>query len=91
MQKAVLADLARVNQQPLSSEGSPLPSPFGPNAPWPHAWAYSTVSKFGARYSAPIPDLDLAYTVEALVEGSAMSQLHEGAVLFCGHRRPITC
>ncbi|OCH96129.1 hypothetical protein OBBRIDRAFT_787579 [Obba rivulosa] len=81
VQKAVLADLARVEQHALSTESASFPSPFGPTAPWPHAWAQSTVSKFGARYAAPVADLDLEYSVEALVEGSAMSQLHEGSAM----------
>jgi len=81
VQKAVLADLARVGQQTLSAEGSVIPSPFGPNAQWPATWAQSTVSRFGARYAAPVADLGLAHSVEALVEGSAMSQLREGSAM----------
>ncbi|KAI0068220.1 hypothetical protein BV25DRAFT_1911232 [Artomyces pyxidatus] len=47
----------------------------------PTAWSYSTVSKFGVRYSTPLPDLSTLESVEALVEGSGMSQLHEGSIL----------
>lgn len=41
------------------------------------AWAsaYSTVSKFGARYIPPSDDLTVAQEVEALIEGSEMSLL----------------
>lgn len=44
----------------------------------PVAWAYSSVSTFGARYSPPISDLKVKEGVEALVEGSEMSYLKEG-------------
>ena len=44
----------------------------------PLAWAHSSVSIFGARYSPPIQDMSLWHSVEALVEGSDMSMLREG-------------
>ena len=44
----------------------------------PLAWAHSSVSTFGARYSPPIQDMSLWHSVEALVEGSDMSMLREG-------------
>lgn len=44
----------------------------------PLAWAHSSVSTFGARYSPPIQDMSLWHSVEALVEGSDMSVLREG-------------
>ena len=44
----------------------------------PLAWAHSSVSTFGARYSPPIQDMSLLHSVEALVEGSDMSMLREG-------------
>jgi len=44
----------------------------------PLAWAHSSVSTFGARYSPPIQDMSLSHSVEALVEGSDMSMLREG-------------
>ena len=43
------------------------------------AWAHSSVSTFGVRYHPPLPDLSLSHGVEALVEGSEMSMLREGA------------
>lgn len=47
--------------------------------PTPSDWAYSSVSTFGVRYAPPIPDLTIPQSVEALVEGSEMSTLREGA------------
>lgn len=44
----------------------------------PLAWAHSSVSTFGMRYSPPIQGMSLWYSVEALVEGSDMSMLREG-------------
>ena len=44
----------------------------------PLAWAHSSVSTFGVRYSPPIQDMSLWQSVEALVEGSDMSMLREG-------------
>lgn len=43
----------------------------------PLAWAHSSVSTFGVRYSPPIQDMSLWHSVEALVEGSDMSMLRE--------------
>jgi hypothetical protein len=47
----------------------------------PSAWAHSSVTTFGVRYSPPVPDLSPSHGVEALVEGSEMSMLREGAFL----------
>ncbi|KAJ7900319.1 glycosyltransferase family 31 protein [Mycena olivaceomarginata] len=47
--------------------------------PTPSDWAYSSVSTFGVRYVPPIPDLTIAQSIEALVEGSEMSTLREGS------------
>ena len=44
----------------------------------PLAWAHSSVSTFGARYSPPVQDMSPWHSVEALVEGSDMSILREG-------------
>lgn len=49
------------------------------NPPTPSAWAHSTVSTFGVRYTPPISDLTTSESVEALVEGSEMSMIREGA------------
>jgi len=46
----------------------------------PAEWARSSVSTFGTRYSLPLPDLTISQSIEALVEGSDMSKLHEGSV-----------
>lgn len=64
-----------------SGSGSSLPA-------IPSAWSHSTVSTWHTRYSAPVPDLTSLQSVEALVEGSVMSQLHEGRnhsppVIYC--------
>ncbi|KAL6309931.1 hypothetical protein BKA93DRAFT_722295 [Sparassis latifolia] len=68
----------------LGAPSAYVPSPFGANGLPPSTWAYSSVSKFRARYAPPVPDLALAQSVEALVEGSEMSLLHEG-----GARTPL--
>jgi len=46
-----------------------------------HTLSHSSVSTFGVRYNPPLPasDLSPAHGVEALVEGSKMSMLREGA------------
>ena len=44
------------------------------------SWAHSSVSTFGVKYNPPLPDLSMKHSVEALVEGSDMSQLREGNV-----------
>jgi hypothetical protein len=49
------------------------------NGRTPSAWAHSSVSTFGVRYDPPLPDLSPSHSVEALVEGSEMSMLREGA------------
>jgi len=46
----------------------------------PVEWAQSSVSTFGTRYSLPLPNLTIPQSIEALVEGSDMSELHEGSV-----------
>jgi hypothetical protein len=47
-----------------------------------HTHSHSSVSTFGVRYDPPLPDLSPAHGVEALVEGSKMSMLREGAFRF---------
>ncbi|KAI9509085.1 hypothetical protein F5148DRAFT_1190250 [Russula earlei] len=46
----------------------------------PVEWARSSVSTFGTRYSLPLPNLNIPQSIEALVEGSDMSELYEGGV-----------
>jgi hypothetical protein len=46
-----------------------------------HTPSHSSVSTFGVRYYPPLPDLSSAHGVEALVEGSKMSMLREGAFI----------
>ena len=78
-----MRDLQRLAQQAATSEtlstGYSLP---GQHVSTPEKWTHSTVSKFHVRYSPPMPDLGLDYSVEALVEGSDMSMVHDGACLF---------
>jgi hypothetical protein len=44
----------------------------------PAEWARSSVSTFGTRYNLPLPNMTISQSIEALVEGSDMSKLHEG-------------
>ncbi|KAI0052870.1 glycosyltransferase family 31 protein [Auriscalpium vulgare] len=62
----------------VAAPGSHQPSS---NPSVPTAWSDSTVSTFGERYSPPVPDLTTLESVEALIEGSTMSQLHEESIL----------
>jgi len=43
----------------------------------PPAWTHSSVSKFGSRYSPPLPKMTTWESIEALVEGSEMSKIRE--------------
>lgn len=52
---------------------------YGLGIPTPLSWAQSSVSTFGVTYQAPLQDLTTAESVEALVEGSEMSRIREGA------------
>ncbi|KAI0788444.1 hypothetical protein C8Q75DRAFT_719845 [Abortiporus biennis] len=54
-------------------------TPFGPYGTPPASWSRSTVSTFGVRYSSPTSDLTAGQSIEALVEGSEMSRLRDGA------------
>jgi len=67
------------------------PKPANPSIPsaqnwydkdWasPAEWSRSSVSTFGARYSLPLPNFTVPQSIEALVEGSGMSELYEGSV-----------
>jgi len=58
--------------------GTQIPAMGGSLAPTPGAWAYSSVSTFGVRYTPPLPELTSTHSVEALVEGSDMSTIREG-------------
>lgn len=72
----MLADLEK------TLKATPTVTPVGVQGPTSSAWAHSSVSTFGARYNPPLPKLSPAHSVEALVEGSAMSMLREGAFMF---------
>ncbi|CDO71606.1 Glycosyltransferase Family 31 protein [Trametes cinnabarina] len=80
VQEGVMRDVQRLAQQlakETSSTAAPAAVPPGQNVPSPEKWSHSTVSKFGSRYSPPSGDLSLDYSVEALVEGSDMSMVHD--------------
>ena len=51
----------------------------GASLPVPTEWAASSVSTFGTRYAEPVSGLSARESVEALVEGSGMSRLYDGA------------
>lgn len=59
----------------------PLPelksSSWGVVTQIPRAWSHSTVAKFGTRYQPPLLELTTNQQMEALVEGSELSMLHE--------------
>ncbi|KAJ8454975.1 hypothetical protein ONZ51_g12714 [Trametes cubensis] len=82
VQEGVIRDVQRLAQQ-LAKESSTaaLALPPGQNVPAPEKWSHSTVSRFGSRYSPPPGDLSLDYSVEALVEGSDMSMVHDDGSL----------
>lgn len=65
-----------LEKQDQTYNGTLSPLSFGMSPP--QSWTQSTVSKFGVRYNPPLPDLSLNYSIEALVEGSVMSSVHEG-------------
>lgn len=52
-----------------------LPPPMLATSP---SYSYSSVSQFGTHYTFPLPTLTPLQSIEALVEGSAMSGLFDG-------------
>lgn len=77
VQEGVMFDIDYAARHSTGSESPLFPSPFGVYAPSPPSWAHSTVSKFGQRYTPPLPNLSIAHSIEAFVEGSAMSMVQE--------------
>lgn len=80
IQKEIMGDIERWDKAKsfsLTAQGDPdsYMRVFGPRAAIPPSWVRSTVTTFHVPYSPPFPDLPLNYSVEALVEGSEMSQL----------------
>lgn len=69
------AYLEKMTQPGISTQ---IPAMGGSLAPTPAAWAHSSVSTFGVRYTPPLPELTSTQSVEALVEGSDMSMIREG-------------
>jgi hypothetical protein len=83
MSKYLEKSTKAVSRTVSSGKSAPSVTPEGSvNDHTPSAWAHSSVSKFGVRYDPPLPDLSPAHSVEALVEGSEMSMLREGAFQF---------
>ncbi|KAG1749964.1 glycosyltransferase family 31 protein [Suillus paluster] len=77
VKKPVLAYLDKVSRN--SSTGAiSLSNPATGTSSMLLSWAHSSVSTFGTRYQQPLQEMDLAHSVEALVEGSDMSKLQEG-------------
>lgn len=73
-----MRDLQRLAQQTVGSEVSTIGyTPVPQHVPAPEKWTHSTVTKWHVRYSPPVSDLSLDYSVEALVEGSDMSLVHD--------------
>jgi len=66
-------------QEILGNQPTTWPAPVGANTPTPAAWAHSSVSTFGVRYTPPVAGLSPTQGVEALVEGSDMSVIREGS------------
>ncbi|RDX55809.1 hypothetical protein OH76DRAFT_1396153 [Lentinus brumalis] len=79
VQEGALRDLQRLAQQAAKTDlsTSTYATPAGQWVAPPEKWRHSTVSKFGVRYSPPVGESNLDYSVEALVEGSDMSTVHE--------------
>lgn len=80
VQQEIMSDLERWNKAKTlalqtQSEPEGYVEVFGPDGVTPPSWVLSTVTTFHVRYSPPVPDLPLNYTLEALVEGSDMSRL----------------
>ena len=80
VQEEIMADLDRWNKAKsaaLTTQGDPdgYVRVFGTHATIPPSWVRSTVTTFHVRYTPPVPDLSLNHSVEALIEGTEMSQL----------------
>lgn len=80
VQKEIMGDIERWNKAKADalrtqSDSDSYVEVFGPGAAIPPSWVRSTVTTFHVRYTPPVPDLPLNYSVEALVEGSEMSRL----------------
>ncbi|KAI0322630.1 hypothetical protein OF83DRAFT_1254585 [Amylostereum chailletii] len=93
VRRGMLSFFGKDQEGDVSAAAALPPSTSNNNAlSIPTQWSYSTVETFGTRYSPPLPDLTPAQSIEALVEGSEMSLLHEGSILtwsFISSRR--TC
>ncbi|KAH9944340.1 uncharacterized protein BXZ73DRAFT_39264 [Epithele typhae] len=80
VQDGVVRDLERLAQHETRIETSTVSgyaAALGHSVAAPEQWAHSTVSKFHVHYQPPVADLNLEHSVEALVEGSDMSLIHD--------------
>lgn len=82
IQQALTADMERwnhalktqlVTRAPVDLED--YAPAFGPQGQTPPNWVLSSVATFQVRYTPPVPGLSLPHSIEALVEGAAMSKL----------------
>ena len=90
VQKEIIADLEQWKKTPAPEPALRKRAPidpssymqvFGPHGETPISWVLSSVSTFQVRYSPPIPNLSLAHSIEALVEGSEMSRLRKSTCM----------
>ncbi|KIK70954.1 glycosyltransferase family 31 protein [Collybiopsis luxurians FD-317 M1] len=64
---------------PSDSEQFDSDELFVPYGRTPASWAHSSVSTFHVRYTPPVAELNTPESIEALIEGSEMSQLRSDA------------
>jgi hypothetical protein len=82
VKRSMLTYFEKLSKAASSGVSSPsVTAVGGVSGHTPSTLAHSSVSTFGVRYHPPLPDLSPAHGVEALVEGSEMSMLREGAFL----------
>jgi len=79
VRRTIASYLGKTPQDILANDSPRVTPMTGSILPTPAAWAHSSVSTFGTRYSPPLPNLGTLHSVEALVEGSGMSVLREGS------------
>lgn len=90
VQAEIMGDLERWNNAkslaPVTqSEPEGFVEVFGPRGIIIPSWVRSTVTTFHVRYTPPVPDLSLNYSIEALIEGTDMSRLTKRT-----HTAPLT-
>jgi len=85
VRRSIVSYSDKTPQDILSNQPTTWPTPAGANIPTPSAWSHSSVTKFGSRYTPPVPDLTIPQSVESLVEGSDMSMIREGSPMTPGY------